>query len=487
MRNHTQKMEDLLRFRRWTSCLVLGKHKSGSVNSLEPKSRSSEFRASYDASVLATFDSDCSENLISRDIVEQIIGHEIGDPPSGFNIVFIAFNIIGQKQRFETSHRVTEIPRFENILFGHSRPSEDATGPSPLALHILGQGDLSESCACCTEDVCRLGGPGGVNHYVWYNNTPDGMHRCASTNGSIHTADSACNNRPPACEHIHTMENPRSNSSPSSSELQAFAERLGVSDEGCSFGDRTEEDKGHRLPAVRPEVPKLQQLSRAMSKLASSLLGREIKRAARTRKVKDIIAGKGLPVQTKGSEDIDNQRISLEGLCEATSDYYETPSVPTRPPLRSNYTSSNSDILTRAKKRETSMNRRGEATEQWDYPQEMEEHIREQHEYHQQPTSISSPAHDYIYSGETHITGGIGDVPRSMAGEAVACGSFPTNEGGRYIDYTSEAEVPILPFPDDYWTYDAERQNYYHIDLEDDGSTTKIWYPPEFLEAHRDK
>ena len=39
-----------------------------------------------------------------------------------------------------------------------------------------------------------------------------------------------------------------------------------------------------------------------------------------------------------------------------------------------------------------------------------------------------------------------------------------------------------MPFPDDYWTYDKQRRNYFHIDVEEDGTKTTIWYPEEFLE-----
>jgi hypothetical protein len=35
-------------------------------------------------------------------------------------------------------------------------------------------------------------------------------------------------------------------------------------------------------------------------------------------------------------------------------------------------------------------------------------------------------------------------------------------------------------FPDNYWTYDDEAKWYFHIDEEDDGTKTKIWYPTQF-------
>ncbi|KAK6829746.1 hypothetical protein PG987_010330 [Apiospora arundinis] len=46
--------------------------------------------------------------------------------------------------------------------------------------------------------------------------------------------------------------------------------------------------------------------------------------------------------------------------------------------------------------------------------------------------------------------------------------------------------VLAIAVPDDYWTYDEEAGNYYHIDEEEDGTETKIWYPEEFLAAHKE-
>jgi hypothetical protein len=37
-----------------------------------------------------------------------------------------------------------------------------------------------------------------------------------------------------------------------------------------------------------------------------------------------------------------------------------------------------------------------------------------------------------------------------------------------------------LPFPDDYWIYDETAGNYYHVEVEDDGTETISWYPLEF-------
>ncbi|KAK8103516.1 uncharacterized protein PG998_010549 [Apiospora kogelbergensis] len=53
------------------------------------------------------------------------------------------------------------------------------------------------------------------------------------------------------------------------------------------------------------------------------------------------------------------------------------------------------------------------------------------------------------------------------------------------ISYADEDDYPPLPFPDEYWTYDAEVENYYLIDPGEDGRETKIWYPLEFLESHK--
>ncbi|KAI0106432.1 hypothetical protein GGR51DRAFT_559849 [Nemania sp. FL0031] len=47
---------------------------------------------------------------------------------------------------------------------------------------------------------------------------------------------------------------------------------------------------------------------------------------------------------------------------------------------------------------------------------------------------------------------------------------------------SEECEISIedLPFPDDYWTWDASVQNYYHDTTDIYGHPVKMWYPPEF-------
>ncbi|KAK7987082.1 hypothetical protein PG988_002070 [Apiospora saccharicola] len=115
----------------------------------------------------------------------------------------------------------------------------------------------------------------------------------------------------------------------------------------------------------------------------------------------------------------------------------------------------------------------------------MEEYIQGQQEHHQQPGHIASSAYAYNDSEKPDVAGAIGGIPSSTAEGAVMCGILPQDERGDYIDYANEEEFPPLPLPDEYWTYDDEAQNYYHVDLEEDGSENKIWYPRELLEAHR--
>lgn len=40
-----------------------------------------------------------------------------------------------------------------------------------------------------------------------------------------------------------------------------------------------------------------------------------------------------------------------------------------------------------------------------------------------------------------------------------------------------------IPFPDDFWTWSDERQNYFHIRTEPDGTEETIWYPDDFRSA----
>ncbi|KAK6860691.1 hypothetical protein PG995_004327 [Apiospora arundinis] len=79
----------------------------------------------------------------------------------------------------------------------------------------------------------------------------------------------------------------------------------------------------------------------------------------------------------------------------------------------------------------------------------------------------------------------VGDIiPRSrntpLLSNMSDYGEYSDEDGGDTHE-VDEEEYPDLPFPDDYWTYDAEAKNYYHTDREEDGRETKIWYPLEFL------
>lgn len=474
-----------------------------------PKAQSCDFCVTNDASMLATFDSNCDENLISKDTVETILGHTTGDPLGNCDIVCIAFNISGQKQRFQTMHRVIKVPNFDNILFSPCRPSRDTTRLSPLELHILGRGDLSKTCDCCTADVCRLIDSSSVDQDAWSNNTAYGMHQCPPTVARLPTAKPASSSRSPHCENTQ----PGSDFLPSVRGPHAIGENPKSSKEGDSVKERTGEDVSQWLSAVESrEFSMLQRFARAMTRAATLFLARRANQQANAPGNHEPIAGQDLQTPTKATHDDDELKppniawfssqkltdtshfIPSEASYRDDQTCYNEPSVSTRLSVRTNSTSSNlGDISPRTDTQEPSVRYHGEPTEVkgflqvQGYHRETEEYIQEQQDHLQHPGPMSSSTYAYNYSEKPEIADTIGASPSNTAEEAIMCGIFPQDEGGDYIDYANEEDFPPLPLPDEYWTYDAGAQNYYHMTLEEDGSESKVWYPREFLEAHRDE
>ena len=87
---------------------------------------------------------------------------------------------------------------------------------------------------------------------------------------------------------------------------------------------------------------------------------------------------------------------------------------------------------------------------------------------------IASRANDALLRG---ITGGGSREPPQ--GHATDDGRDFTRSQGQEEEEEDDDDDP-LGFANDYWTWDPEEENFYHIDVEDDGMEVTVWYPREF-------
>ncbi|KAK7999402.1 hypothetical protein PG990_012002 [Apiospora arundinis] len=456
MDRHAQTKDEPFTIRRWISYLVRGSRKENGCKSLEGQHpveveivslssswelvpRDSDFPTEHDASISATFDSNSVENLISKDIVEMLLGHKIGDPSKKFDIVIVVFNIIGQKQRFATSHRVVDVPCFENILFSRCRLTVDASKPSPLELHILNRDAFAERCTCCFEPVCRLG---GLNCDT---------RRCSSTVDNMRVAEP---------DHIEDGE-----------------EKLlsGLISEG-------------------PGPSSLQRRTEATSISGGLSLGHAGNGHTNDRGIEELDKSRERHVQPEAAHERDNQRsphpqtlfthnmrytsfdLPHTAPADSTSEYLEVSSNSTRSLQR---TSSTSVDMNEAKPQPERQKSRGCQ----DCRRNLQEQVQGQHEIDPQPHDVLTPTHAPISSKIQDASATVGRPPSS----ANACDCLRKDHVGGEVDFADKEEFPPVPYPDEYWTYDKKAGNYYHSELGPDGKETREWYPQRLLDAHKEE
>ncbi|KAK8133177.1 hypothetical protein PG999_001350 [Apiospora kogelbergensis] len=183
---------------------------------------------------------------------------------------------------------------------------------------------------------------------------------------------------------------------------------------------------------------------------------------------------------------------SVHASQEATSESSgQQPSVSTTPAAETNITSFHShDIVSRTEWWALQLQYPqlpGEVSERWNYTQSQEE-LLEDREYlpsRQDEEYIAFMLRDSSIIGQEESTEAtmVKSVERSP--RRVSTEHYQQDSDECIIGYKDEDDYPPLPFPDEYWTYDNEAENYYHIDQGEDGRETKVWYPLEFLKSHK--
>ncbi|KAK8121770.1 hypothetical protein PG984_010440 [Apiospora sp. TS-2023a] len=396
-----------------------------------------------DEPIEATFDSDADENLISRDVVERVSGRDVSFGKGSCVVVLIEFNILGQKQRFETSHRIVDINITEGILFNKCRPKKDTSDPSSLELHILMRGALSDGCTCCAESVCRL------NDRARFQHTTEEIDGCPTTFAGGQPIQPSSSSMPRA---MHKGFGKGVALEPDSS-LMHGGETLSTSN------DKARQLGGHRMsPAARETM--------------------RMRNKPRIRPAWKVLAGRN---------EYASSQVPLEDSDEGDSDSSSSPAVSMRS------TRSNSpDVLaqTGSQQQPRSPRLRSKALVGQQHVTHGQRCSQEVATYAQGQNSDPPSECSTSPTESWHHRQGKGNPATDSGGESSAAAAlrniFKDGENGsNEIDYANENMYPILPFPDDYWIYDFEAKNYYHVDLEDDGKEIKIWYPEEFLESNQ--
>ncbi|KAK7961675.1 uncharacterized protein PG986_002500 [Apiospora aurea] len=378
----------------------------------------------YDATIPAIFNSNCNENLISRDIVERIMGANTILRAGDSGVIRIEFNFVGQRQRFETSHRIADIPRPEKIMFGRFRSHKDISDPSPLELHILNMDALSEYCTCCTEAVCRISDLSGPESCSWPNHAKqeDG-HIDPGNLTEGETVDEAFVTEPVTVVRKRTPQD------------KSTALNLPTKD-------------GDTIPAQLQfeheyDSPRLQQHTLTPTR------------------------------QNEHPSSNASFQISNGG----TSDSWGQQSFSTRQAALTNNTSVDSHGVVARTEGQTqqSQTHRDQASDSGEYSR-AQEHLQEKGYVSQQNEVTLSAATqpNSRFEKENAPTAGIIEgAPRA--------GREECDQHNDKVNHADEDEKLLLPFPDDYWTYDNEAKKYFHVDREEDGQETKVWYPLEFL------
>ncbi|KAK8850928.1 hypothetical protein PGQ11_013407 [Apiospora arundinis] len=462
--------------------------------------------ATDNASILATFDSDCDENLISRDLVAKMMGPGIMLRPGGSGFVSIEFNIVGQRQRFETSHRIADIPRSEKIIFSRCRRRENDTELSPLELHILHKDALSDHCTCCTGEVCQLGNRDNSRSYSWYMPVLE-FDQCPSPLAGVQASESVFNESQPRSEGNQDEDKARND------RYKNFL-KLGGSRETNVLPD-TEEHDSSEIPSSDCMVDKDLNLGSpsATRQLQTPDNPSEETRGHKTEGDKSVVESNELPTQLKqGMREYDPPRLQQHSFIRA--DHNKQPSSYGSGPLSLPATSVSSTQLSTspgqaALTNSTSLHSHEDVAirDEWQARQtdaalrvevpEQRERLQGRRDYTSEQEYSPSQQYEYVLSASAQLCQspggqdtvgpaiGVGGAPRISAEDTSPLrksdyGEYSDEDGGDTYE-VNEEEYPDLPFPDDYWTYDAEAKNYYHTDREEDGRETKIWYPLEFL------
>ncbi|KAK8017020.1 hypothetical protein PG993_015209 [Apiospora rasikravindrae] len=340
-------------------------------------------------------------------------------------IVNIEFNFVGQKQRFETSHRIADTPLAEKIMFGHCRFRKDGSDPSPLELHILNMDAISDHCNCCTEAVYHLGDLPGAENYSWPSHaTQENEHINTEDLATKTTFGESLATEPKSAIYKQTPHD--------TSKRPSFLDEDG---DGQFIEDETiavQLEDGHENGK-----PSLQQHSLTPTS-------------------QDNYASSNRSFQ-----------ISKGG----TSDSWGQQSTSTRQAALTDTTSVDSQgvvIRTRGQAQQgptlrTQTSGRVNHVRGREYPQEQDAYI----------LSARTRAYSRSEKGNAPTAGSIEGAPCAGTEE------YDKNNGN--TSYPDEDDYPPLPFPDAYWTYDAEAENYFHVDREEDGQESRVWYPLEFL------
>ncbi|KAK7994512.1 hypothetical protein PG991_016100 [Apiospora marii] len=448
----------------------------------------------------------CERNEISRAFAERMLGHKIGHGPSGVDTVRIIFKIAGQKQRFDTSHNVIDEPSFENILFSCCRRPIDASEPSPLELHILNRESLSDGCTCCNGNVCRIADLNCDGRYSWYNATPKDLYPGLSTVEIARDAEPApVVGLLPTFEKIQIQGKTKSEDIPISSQLQASVTSLALPRD-CEPDPSGDGMQRIVIPRSAPksEPSTIHQLSKDTARMHASSLEGQRGLQNNDCRGKEVADGTERRIQLEAAFEREtcSSPVSLmllkQNAYETSSNVFPNPShesisdmVEARSTTSGPQPNTNSTPVdlnegpSKAEKQVARLELGSETTEchEWlmvqEYCPERNEYPQEQHSQH--PDSALLPERSSITAeGNNNPV-----YPRAVPRDDTACGNSPRVDGNADTDFADKEEFPLLPFPDDYWTYDKEADNYYHIGHENNGQQTKVWYPREFLEAHR--
>lgn len=403
--------------------------------SLEPNLRARIAITTYNDSIVADLDSTPNEPVVMENDKRLIDCLNAFDPCGCKN--HLRPNNTRSSQYLDFLLWISGMPGAGSSSLNQCRRNKHASVLLPSGLHVLDRVDPPEGTHT-TEPTCGLG---GICRSL---RQSEGIDHCPPTLAGALAVQSA-NNKPPSYGLYLAKDAGRDEFLPLSRlERSSAVAGLTIRGEHNNLEEHAERTMTQLLPRVETESG----CSPREGGESRSIISRKaLERKELPVQLKDVHQHDTSTSQPALGQPGKNESSSSNGSHSSCSDFWGNGSAPASHTM----------------------------------PMSVTSHGTTPHHGTQEPPAGAAcyyiPGKDNIWSDL------IGETSKST----LVCGGSAVGEDvPNKLDYANEDVYPELPFPDDYWTYDPEFDNYYHIDREEDGHETKVWYPEEFLLSHDD-